>query len=144
MPGNQVGKPTDACNKPELDLNTAWEHLVQQTGMARMPVDLDHECVSTFERRLFEDSAAAGAAGCQQWGLDAGTHQEGWNPYKGLPSYWMDDQHECSDSELVKGPNFIEGSDCESTQQPPPVEIPQKRLRPRPRVIQRMVKPKVE
>jgi len=29
---------------------------------------------------MFERSALAGIAGNYQWGLDAGDHQEGWNP----------------------------------------------------------------
>ncbi|KAI0684260.1 hypothetical protein BC835DRAFT_1293395, partial [Cytidiella melzeri] len=27
-------------------------------------------------------------AGWYQWGLDAGEHQESWDPYAGLPSHW--------------------------------------------------------
>ncbi|KAG1854530.1 hypothetical protein F4604DRAFT_1533699, partial [Suillus subluteus] len=42
-----------------------------------------------FEQRLFEKSAQSGSAGNYQsrWGLDAGNHQYGWNPYAGLPSH---------------------------------------------------------
>ncbi|KAG1724559.1 hypothetical protein EDD22DRAFT_464950 [Suillus occidentalis] len=37
---------------------------------------------------MFELSLAAGAAGNEQWGKDAGAHQDQWNPYEGLPEYW--------------------------------------------------------
>ncbi|KAG1765239.1 hypothetical protein EDD22DRAFT_755237, partial [Suillus occidentalis] len=50
--------------------------------------DVDLECLSVFEQRLFEKSAQSGSAGNYQWGLDAGNHQDGWDPYAGLPSYW--------------------------------------------------------
>ncbi|KAG2342656.1 hypothetical protein BDR05DRAFT_963859, partial [Suillus weaverae] len=50
--------------------------------------DVDLECPSVFEQRLFEKSAQSGSAGNYQWGLDAGSHQDGWDPYAGLPSHW--------------------------------------------------------
>ncbi|KAG1888421.1 hypothetical protein F4604DRAFT_1532189, partial [Suillus subluteus] len=39
---------------------------------------------------LFKKSAQSGSAGNYQWGLrlDAGNHQDGWDPYAGLPSHW--------------------------------------------------------
>jgi hypothetical protein len=40
---------------------------------------------------MFEKSQQAGTAGNWQWGLDAGDHQERWNPYEGLASYDPDD-----------------------------------------------------
>ncbi|KAG1745694.1 hypothetical protein EDB19DRAFT_1632070, partial [Suillus lakei] len=50
--------------------------------------DVDLECLSAFEQRLFEKSAQSGSAGNFQWGLDAGNHQDSWDPYAGLPSHW--------------------------------------------------------
>ncbi|KAG1899605.1 uncharacterized protein F5891DRAFT_1037402, partial [Suillus fuscotomentosus] len=38
--------------------------------------------------RTFELSLAAGAAENEQWGKDAGTHQDQWNPYEGFPEHW--------------------------------------------------------
>jgi hypothetical protein len=29
------------------------------------------------------------ATGEYQWGLDAGDHQDAWNPYNGLPCHWI-------------------------------------------------------
>ncbi|KAJ7577596.1 hypothetical protein C8J56DRAFT_798500 [Mycena floridula] len=40
---------------------------------------------------MFTDSADAWKAGYYQWGLNAGPHQDGWNPYVGLPSHWSHD-----------------------------------------------------
>ncbi|RPD52542.1 hypothetical protein L227DRAFT_468077, partial [Lentinus tigrinus ALCF2SS1-6] len=37
---------------------------------------------------MFERSAAAGIAGWYQWGLDAGDHQDGWDPYNEIPDSW--------------------------------------------------------
>ncbi|KAI0682462.1 hypothetical protein BC835DRAFT_1230501, partial [Cytidiella melzeri] len=51
-------------------------------------VDVDHECLTSFEERLFKRSREAGIAGWHQWKLDAGEHQEIWDPYAGLPSHW--------------------------------------------------------
>ncbi|KAJ7140756.1 hypothetical protein C8R44DRAFT_533038, partial [Mycena epipterygia] len=50
---------------------------------------------------LFEDSFAAGRAGNQQWGLDVGPHQNGWNPYTNIPRHWNHgDREDESESEL--------------------------------------------
>ncbi|KZP27480.1 hypothetical protein FIBSPDRAFT_730615 [Athelia psychrophila] len=51
-----------------------------------LPVDVDGECLADLEHLLFENSAAAGLAGNQQWGLDAGPHQHNWDPYVHFPS----------------------------------------------------------
>ncbi|KAG1783063.1 hypothetical protein EV702DRAFT_945564, partial [Suillus placidus] len=50
--------------------------------------DVDLECLSVFEQRLFKKLARSGSAGNYQWGLDAWSHQDGWDPYAGLPSHW--------------------------------------------------------
>ncbi|KAJ7507612.1 hypothetical protein B0H11DRAFT_1635769, partial [Mycena galericulata] len=50
--------------------------------------DVDRECLSLLEERMFESSDTAGDAGDHQWGLDAGAHQGRWNPYVGLPAGW--------------------------------------------------------
>ncbi|KAG1881906.1 hypothetical protein C8R48DRAFT_682665 [Suillus tomentosus] len=43
--------------------------------------DVDLECLTALEARMFEDSEEAGPAGKQQWGLDAGQHHRRWNVY---------------------------------------------------------------
>ncbi|KAF8185366.1 hypothetical protein K438DRAFT_1436931, partial [Mycena galopus ATCC 62051] len=50
--------------------------------------DVDRECLGYFEERLFENSKRAGQAGNHQWGLDAGAHQDRWNPYADIPYEW--------------------------------------------------------
>ncbi|TFK34965.1 hypothetical protein BDQ12DRAFT_580868, partial [Crucibulum laeve] len=50
--------------------------------------DVDLECLAALEEQMFENSVAAGVAGNQQWGLDAGSHMDRWNPYSGLSSQW--------------------------------------------------------
>ena len=71
-------------------LERAWQ--VQTGSILKddelVPVDVDAECIRAFERRLFEISMAAGEAGFYQWGLDAGDHQDGWDPYNHIPSDW--------------------------------------------------------
>lgn len=54
-------------------------------------VDVDKRCIAIFEKRLLERSAKAGAASNRQWGKDIGPHQGGWDPYRGIPSFW--DEH---------------------------------------------------
>jgi hypothetical protein len=57
-----------------------------------------HERLEQLETLLmFERSARAGAAGHYQWGSDAGSHQDGWDPYEGLPP---DDDREEQEGEL--------------------------------------------
>ena len=70
-------------------LHRAWQIQVSETDAAsRALADVDCECISAFEERLFECSAHAGLAGFYQWGLDAGDHQARWNPYNEVPSGW--------------------------------------------------------
>ncbi|KAG1851016.1 hypothetical protein C8R48DRAFT_706732 [Suillus tomentosus] len=51
--------------------------------------DVDLECLTALEGRMFEDSEEAGPAGNQQWGLDAGQHHRRWNVYLGIPDEWV-------------------------------------------------------
>ncbi|KAH7907135.1 hypothetical protein BJ138DRAFT_1215655, partial [Hygrophoropsis aurantiaca] len=81
-------------------LNSAWKSLQQKTKHQGIYVDVDKECLWALERRMFEDSMDAGRAGNQQWGLDMGEHQHGWNPYEGLPTEWNFGDREFSETEL--------------------------------------------
>jgi hypothetical protein len=87
-PGYPGDGTTDAQEESILD--AAWTTLLEQTSRSTdvIHTDVDLECLSVFEQRLFEKSAQSGSAGNYQWGLDAGNHQDGWDPYAGLPSYW--------------------------------------------------------
>jgi hypothetical protein len=49
---------------------------------------------------VFETSKRAGKAGHYQWGLDAGIHQNEWDPYAGRPTHWNADGSDGSESEL--------------------------------------------
>ena len=50
------------------------DDILEQTGRSTdvIHTDVDLECLSVFEQRLFEKSAQSGSAGNYQWGLDAG------------------------------------------------------------------------
>ncbi|TFK79453.1 hypothetical protein K466DRAFT_505521 [Polyporus arcularius HHB13444] len=65
-------------------------------------VDVDAESLRAFEQRLFEWSSESGIAGFEQWGLDAGEHQDRWNPYAGLPSDWSTGGHPDDADELLE------------------------------------------
>jgi hypothetical protein len=84
----------------EFLLKCAWEHLDKKTGANIVFADVDLECLAALEERMFEDSAKAGIAGNQQWGLDAGSHQCQWYPYEGLPAHWNYGDRPYSETEL--------------------------------------------
>ncbi|KAF9552714.1 hypothetical protein CPC08DRAFT_768097 [Agrocybe pediades] len=54
-------------------------------------LDVDLNCLAYLEGEMFVNSAGAGVAGNQQWGLDADDHEHGWNPYADLPAGWVYD-----------------------------------------------------
>ena len=71
-------------------LEMAWEIQVNgNTEMLWQEVNVECECLAKLEEEMFERSQAAGIAGEYQWGLDAGDHQDAWNPYDGLPDHWI-------------------------------------------------------
>ena len=87
-------KPPRKCDMAKLShqelLEMAWD--IQENGDAELlwqEVDVERECLAKLEEEMFERSRAAGIAGEYQWGLDAGEHQDAWNPYDGLPYHWI-------------------------------------------------------
>ncbi|KAJ6514135.1 hypothetical protein DFH09DRAFT_1099690 [Mycena vulgaris] len=98
----------------------AWEY--QKTQPAPRFTDVDRECLGFFEERLFENSFAAGRAGNQQWGLDAGHHQDDWSPYQNIPSHWNHADRDESESELQQGPHY---------KHMPDVDMPDANARPK-------------
>ncbi|KAH7919295.1 hypothetical protein BV22DRAFT_1051142 [Leucogyrophana mollusca] len=116
-------------HKSVFVLQRAWEYLDEKTGTMAF-VDVDLECLTIFEERMFENSVRAGIAGNQQWGLDSGNHQGGWNPYADLPTHWSHGDRDYSETELERGPEFSEGSIEEASQRPPSLP-PRKRVKPR-------------
>jgi hypothetical protein len=93
----------DPCYKtltiPDLFLK-AWE--AQLTGVPTIlkNVDVDRECVEFLEEEMFENTDRTGASGNEQWGLDVGHHQGGWNPYIDAPKLWDGKKREGDESEL--------------------------------------------
>ena len=78
--------PTLFCNL----LKQAWD--LQCKGNSKPDgIDVDQEAVKVLERAMFEISKAAGLASHYQWGLDAGNHQQQWNPFQNTPSDWHDE-----------------------------------------------------
>ncbi|KAG1765532.1 hypothetical protein EDD22DRAFT_880377, partial [Suillus occidentalis] len=57
-------------------LQAAWLDLQLSYDLSLMDIDVDLECLGILEQRMVELSAAAGAAGNEQWGKDAGAHRD--------------------------------------------------------------------
>jgi hypothetical protein len=85
-------------------LEAAWKEQmsISPENIWKVHVDVDKESLERLEEEMFERSILAGIAGNYQWGLDAGDHQEGWNPYGGTEHFHIDnresgeDEHEVS------------------------------------------------
>jgi hypothetical protein len=85
-------KHVQAWNKEWNDsdlLKMAWADLLISYPADSFVADVDLECLTALEARMFEDSEEAGPAGNQQWGLDAGHHHRQWNVYFNIPSEWL-------------------------------------------------------
>ncbi|KAJ6523218.1 hypothetical protein DFH09DRAFT_1047292 [Mycena vulgaris] len=89
-------------------LQAAWEYQSRASPGKWNDLDVDQNCLSFLEERMFENSERAGFAGTGQWGLDAGVHQGRWFPYGNLPSAWSkDDAPEVNELDLaVSGYTF--------------------------------------
>ncbi|KAJ7255556.1 hypothetical protein C8J57DRAFT_1236007 [Mycena rebaudengoi] len=86
-------------DKQTAIFNVAWEYQMKDNTTANV-VDVDLDCVAFLEERMFENSIQAGRAGNEQWGRDAGPHQDGWVPYMHIPSHWNHGDREGSETEL--------------------------------------------
>ena len=86
------------ANLREL-FSKAWE--VQLTGAPTIlnSIDIDAESMETLEEEMFEHSNRTGPSGNEQWGLDVGHHQDGWNPYSGVPKTWHEKKREGNEAE---------------------------------------------
>ncbi|PPR04986.1 hypothetical protein CVT24_010450 [Panaeolus cyanescens] len=69
-----------------------------------------------------------------QWGLDAGHHQDDWNPYFGLPNLWVVSDHMYDDDLIQIGPNYVEinpppkpPSDTEKKRKQRPLPVPRQK-----------------
>ncbi|KAG0698739.1 hypothetical protein DFH29DRAFT_1071035 [Suillus ampliporus] len=95
-------------------LRMAWADLMISYPTDSFMADVDLECLTALEARMFEDSKEAAAAGNQQRGLDAGQHHRRWNPYLNIPNEWVFGR-EYSESEYERGPLFSDNSDATSS-----------------------------
>ena len=83
------------------NLRTTWEHQNAATDKGGIGIDVDKESLGLLEERMFEQSFRAGIAGHRQWGLDAGDHQECWDPYKERPKGWVHSDYKGDENELL-------------------------------------------
>ncbi|EIW84332.1 hypothetical protein CONPUDRAFT_142660 [Coniophora puteana RWD-64-598 SS2] len=81
-----------------LIFRMAWTDLSLYSSQLD-PTDVDRECLGQLEDRMFQKTYDAGLAGNDQWGLDAGSHQHGWNPYAGVRNVLEDEDEEGSETE---------------------------------------------
>ena len=67
----------------------AWK--VQLIGIPTVlkNVDIDKKCMEFLEE-MFENTDRMGASGNEQWRLDVGYHQGGWNLEIDAPKLWDD------------------------------------------------------
>ncbi|KAJ3553953.1 hypothetical protein NP233_g12527 [Leucocoprinus birnbaumii] len=92
----------------------AWKILVNNANYDSDPlfhilsgVDVDKESLWQLEKLMFTRRCReAGPAGNMQWGLDAGDHQDGWDPYK-LTSFFAEVTRDDPESERERGPAYI-------------------------------------
>lgn len=52
-------------------------------------IDVDAECISFLERRMFEVSHRAGKASHYVWGRSLGAHEGDWNPWLNTKESWI-------------------------------------------------------
>ncbi|KAF5323682.1 hypothetical protein D9619_012867 [Psilocybe cf. subviscida] len=118
-------------------LGIAWEMQMMESCDDNRRVDVDREAILTLEKEMFEYSAESGVAGNWQWGLNAGSHQDGWVPYLNIPEAWRPgDRQSEEEEELETGPNFVK---IDPPQPIGPLKS-YKGLKPRPKPIVRTKK----
>lgn len=123
-----------AADQQTFILQAAYRHQKEHVSEEYLlhGVDVDRECLFLFEERLFENSAAAGSAGNHQWGLDAGPHQDNWNPYTYTPPWWNHEDREERDSEIEHGPDYQLPDPTTAVPRKRKAAIEEKRPAPRP------------
>ncbi|KAJ7599766.1 hypothetical protein C8J56DRAFT_879549 [Mycena floridula] len=119
-------------------LQRSWEIQMDSALSCPMAVDVDCEAIGALEEAMFTDSADAGKAGYYQWGLNAGPHQDGWNPYVGLPSHWSHDDacllEEC-DPEVQFRPDYKDPEGL--SKRKPKADSPPPQPRPKPKMARK-------
>jgi hypothetical protein len=81
-------------------VDEAWKHQIS-ASRPKTQEDPNLACIVHLEEAMFEQSAAAGIAGLCQWGLDAGDHQERWDPYANLPMRLKKNNWEEPEDEII-------------------------------------------
>ena len=81
-------------------LQKAWVAQLTSTPSILGEIDVDRECLEQLEEEMFERTDRTGPSGNFQWGLDAGHHQDGWDPYFGVPKTWEGEIREGTDTEI--------------------------------------------
>lgn len=69
-----------------LSAAEAWEKYQIQYHGLHCDTDIDMFALHILEDRMFDQSYSLGLAALSQWGLDAGDHQQKWNPYEYGPT----------------------------------------------------------
>ena len=92
--------PAKSTRKTVDFIRAAWKIQYEARKPPYYDVDVDKDCLGRLEELMFERSERAGIAGNCQWGLDAGDHQERWNPYRGNPESWDHRDHVDSEGEI--------------------------------------------
>ena len=87
-------------------LQKAWVAQLTGTPSILHEVDVDKQCLEQLEEEMFERTDRTGPSGNFQWGLDAGHHQDGWDPSFGVPETWEGKTREGSDTEIEVGFRF--------------------------------------
>jgi len=80
-------------------LAKAWEVQLTRVPTILNSIDVDAECIENLEEEMFENTTRTGPSGNEQWGLDVGHHQDGWNPYSGVPKTWHERKREGDEAE---------------------------------------------
>ncbi|KAJ7687457.1 hypothetical protein B0H17DRAFT_1070306 [Mycena rosella] len=111
MASHWVGSPAHAhtitifiANRDQTLLRSTPKFpAAQSDNMMAVPIvntDVDLECLSLLEEWMFECTDKAGIAGDEQWGLDAGHHQDCWVPYEGTPKSWSSYRDDAQDETI--------------------------------------------
>ena len=89
-------------------LQKAWVAQLTATPSILGKIDVDRECLEQLEEEMFERTHRTGVSGNFQWGLDAGHHQDGWDPSFGVPKTWEENFkiREGSDTEIEASFSF--------------------------------------
>lgn len=92
-------------NTEQFVLQKAWDYLKEWTGYdvdgkEKNMLDVNSEAISILDKIMFDKSERAGIAGNDQWGLDAGPHEQCWEPSSSGPSVTQNKKREGDDDDI--------------------------------------------